>query len=75
MHSLATAQIGNFHMIVLEKDVLGFDVAMEDTIAMHMFHCLQNLVHVVLYFLWGQLVLSMTEFYLLITYLIVSKRF
>lgn len=47
MYSLTAAQICDFYVIVSEKDIFWFDIAMENAILVHVIYGLEDLKHVV----------------------------
>ncbi len=44
----ATAEISQFYHLIRNQDILWFDVSMENTVRVHVFHRLDDLKHVVL---------------------------
>lgn len=52
----AGAKIGQFDLVFHQKDVLGLDVPVENTVTVHVIDCFHKLVHVVLDALFRQVV-------------------
>ena len=52
----ARPEVGELDVVLHEQDVLGLDVAVEDAVAVHVVDGLQQLVHVVLHAVLGQVV-------------------
>ena len=44
----ARAEVGELELVVRDQDVLRLDVAVEDAVAVHVVHALEQLVHVIL---------------------------
>lgn len=59
--ALAGAKIGKFDHIALEQDILRFDIAVEDALAVHELNSPQHLEHVELDLLEGERVLLALE--------------
>lgn len=50
------AEIGQFDLVVLNENIFRFNIAMENTILMHMVDCLDDLIHVIAHSSFWQVV-------------------
>jgi len=50
------AEVGQFDLVVHQKNVFRFDVAVENTVTVHVVDCFQQLVHIILHAVLRQVV-------------------
>ena len=67
MYSFAAAKIGKLYMVVLDKDIFRLNVSVEYSVFVHMVNRLENLIHIVLDFLWIEVVLTNFDYIVKVT--------